>query len=83
MNDQKALIEKIIYRLINYDNVIIKLDKSSWKDDADKEGEEDSTTTTAMDESDPILVVHPNYVQTDWEIFFFYTWISFKIKNNL
>lgn len=52
LNEQSILIEKIIHRLVNYDNVIIKLDKQGLKTD----GEE------MKDESDPILVVHPNYV---------------------
>jgi DNA replication licensing factor MCM6 len=60
LNEQNVLIEKIINRLINYDNVIIKLDKTGLKSDG-KEGE----TETQTSETDPILVVHPNYVSTD------------------
>ncbi len=60
LNEQNVLIEKIINRLINYDNVIIKLDKTGLKSDG-KEAETDMQTT----EADPILVVHPNYVSTD------------------
>ena len=72
MNEQSALIEKILRRLINYvnnnifqkfykkiftffslqDNVIIKLDKTGFM------GEDKET----LNEADPILVVHPNYV---------------------
>jgi DNA replication licensing factor MCM6 len=52
LNEQSALIEKIIHRLINYDSVIIKLDKQGLR----TEGEE------MKDDTDPILVVHPNYV---------------------
>lgn len=59
--EQKALIEKIIHRLINYDNVIIKLDKQGWKSSE----KSDDGSTGLTEEADPILVVHPNYVQTD------------------
>lgn len=57
LNEQNLLIEKIIHRLINYDNVIIQLDKVGLKSDAAESGQ--------SDESDPILVVHPNYVPAD------------------
>jgi DNA replication licensing factor MCM6 len=54
--EQSALIEKILHRLINYDNVIIKLDKTGFMT-------EDADNPDALhDETDPILVVHPNYV---------------------
>jgi len=59
LNEQNVLIEKIINRLINYDNVIIMLDKTGLKSDG-KEGQTELTS-----EADPILVVHPNYVSTD------------------
>jgi len=56
-NEQKELIEKILNRLINFDNVIIKLDnKSGLKTMKETEGGD-----TAHDQ-DPILVVHPNYM---------------------
>ncbi|CAF0897763.1 unnamed protein product [Brachionus calyciflorus] len=55
LNEQSNLIEKILHRLINYDNVIIKLDKLGLKSDTEEQ----------KDESDPILVVHPNYVASD------------------
>jgi len=65
LNEQKALIEKIIHRLINYDNVIIKLDKHGWKT-TEKASEDAPEDPSALhEETDPILVVHPNYVQTD------------------
>lgn len=57
LNEQNTLIEKIIHRLIHYDNVIIQLDKMGLKSD-DK-------TEQADDESDPILVVHPNYIPAE------------------
>lgn len=56
LNEQNTLIEKIIHRLIHYDNVIIQLDKMSLKADNQE---------IESDESDPILVVHPNYVPAD------------------
>jgi len=58
LNEQNVLIEKIIHRLINYDNVIIQLDKMGLKS---AEGSEE----TQKDEADPILVVHPNYIPSD------------------
>lgn len=62
--DQKALVEKIIHRLINYDNVIIKLDKKGWKTIGD-ENEESTVDGVTENDEDPILVVHPNYVSAD------------------
>ncbi|RNA20086.1 zygotic DNA replication licensing factor mcm6-B-like [Brachionus plicatilis] len=55
LNEQSCLIEKILHRLINYDNVIIKLDKLGLKTDHVEQ----------TDATDPILVVHPNYEATD------------------
>jgi DNA replication licensing factor MCM6 len=57
LNEQNTLIEKIIHRLIHYDNVIIQLDKMGLKP-TEKADE-------VADESDPILVVHPNYVPAE------------------
>lgn len=57
LNEQNTLIEKIIHRLIHYDNVIIQLDKMGLKPI--------DNTTEQQDESDPILVVHPNYVPAE------------------
>lgn len=48
--EKKALVEKVIDRLIYHDQVIIPLMKTGLK------GGDDSS------ESDPLLVVHPNYV---------------------
>ncbi|KAG8297078.1 MCM DNA helicase complex subunit mcm6, variant 2 [Homalodisca vitripennis] len=47
--EKKALIEKIIDRLIFHDQVIIPLTSSKAKSDE-------------TEEEDPLLVVHPNYV---------------------
>jgi len=58
LNEQNVLIEKIVHRLINYDNVIIQLDKMGLKST-------DVTEEMQHDEADPILVVHPNYIPTD------------------
>lgn len=56
LNQQSTLIEKILYRLINYDNVIIQLDKTGFMSNDKDSGE------GLQNETDPILVVHPNYV---------------------
>ena len=49
--ERKTLIEKVIDRLINHDQVIIPLRTTGLSAQA---SEEDAT--------DPILVVHPNYI---------------------
>lgn len=51
--ERKTLIEKVIDRLICHDNVIIPLRTSTLKEKSQSEDEE---------ESNPLLVVHPNYV---------------------
>ncbi|XP_074653745.1 zygotic DNA replication licensing factor mcm6-B-like [Tubulanus polymorphus] len=53
--EKKTLVEKMIYRLIHHDHVIIQLSKQGLKQ---KRGTDESVA----DETDPILVVHPNYV---------------------
>lgn len=60
LNEQTVLIEKIINRLINYDSVIIKLDKSGLKSMKISE-----TTVPEATDEDPILVVHPNYLANE------------------
>jgi DNA replication licensing factor MCM6 len=59
LEEQTLLIEKILNRLINYDSVLIKLDKSGLK--AMKIADEDPNANKD-DEQNPVLVVHPNYV---------------------
>ena len=59
LNEQNVLIEKILHRLINYDNVIIQLDKMGLKT------AEEPTEQMQHDEADPILVVHPNYIPSE------------------
>lgn len=69
--EQNALIEKIIHRLIHHDNVIIQLDKlglTHTKMDAAEEPEapaEEGVDKPFANETDPILVVHPNYIPNE------------------
>jgi DNA replication licensing factor MCM6 len=58
LNEQNTLIEKIIHRLIHYDNVIIQLDKMGLE--PERIGDTDIHADV-----DPILVVHPNYVPAE------------------
>lgn len=46
----KSLIEKVIYRLVHSDNVLIELGQTGLKD-----------AESLQSHDDPILVVHPNY----------------------
>ncbi|XP_056389294.1 DNA replication licensing factor MCM6 [Hyla sarda] len=55
--NRKQIIEKVIHRLVHYDQILIELTQSSLKGSA---GEEDA----AKDE-DPYLVVNPNYILED------------------
>lgn len=57
---RKLLIEKIIYRLIHYDHILIELSKSDLKsiDNTDDTGDD-------VSEENHILVVNPNYVLED------------------
>ncbi|KAE8597133.1 hypothetical protein XENTR_v10016364 [Xenopus tropicalis] len=56
---KKRLIEKVIHRLINYDHILIELNKSELKTmDDSKETSEDAA-------EDRILVVNPNYMLED------------------
>ncbi|CAH1772509.1 unnamed protein product [Owenia fusiformis] len=57
--EKKTLVEKVIYRLINADNVIIELKQTGLK------GRSKHDEGDIIDEVDPILVVHPNYVLED------------------
>ena len=69
--EQNALIEKIIHRLIHHDNVIIQLDKlglTHTKMDGAEEPEtpaEEGVDKPFANETDPILVVHPNYIPNE------------------
>ncbi|ESO02705.1 hypothetical protein HELRODRAFT_185013 [Helobdella robusta] len=49
---KKSLVEKVIKRLINHDHVLIKLSYTGLS----------KGRTEIVEEDDPILVVHPNYV---------------------
>jgi len=63
LNEQNVLIEKILHRLIHYDNVIIQLEKMGLKSGG---SEQETAEQMQQDETaDPILVVHPNYIPTD------------------
>merc|ERR1712050_779485 len=53
--EKKTVVEKVIYRLIHYDHIIIELAKSGLKGLKAKENGD------ITDETDPVLVVHPNY----------------------
>ncbi|XP_062903620.1 DNA replication licensing factor MCM6-like [Mobula hypostoma] len=55
--NKKKLIEKVIYRLIHYDHILIELKETSLKS-RKGEGEE-------VLEQDPYLVVNPNYTLED------------------
>lgn len=48
LNQRKKLVERVIYRLVHLDNVLIQLRGAGY-------GE------TAAEDDDPLLVVHPNY----------------------
>ncbi|XP_077125517.1 maternal DNA replication licensing factor mcm6 isoform X6 [Ranitomeya variabilis] len=55
---RKSLIEKVIYRLIHFDHILIELSKSDLKSLDEKNDDEAS-------EENHILVVNPNYVLED------------------
>ncbi|XP_051875843.1 DNA replication licensing factor MCM6 [Pristis pectinata] len=55
--NKKRLIEKVIYRLIHYDHILIELKEASLKS---RKGEGDEVV-----EQDPYLVVNPNYTLED------------------
>jgi DNA replication licensing factor MCM6 len=54
--ERKTIVEKIIYRLIHHDRVLIQLDHMGLKTSGHSEEERQVV------EDDPILIVHPNYV---------------------
>ncbi|CAN2389020.1 DNA replication licensing factor MCM6 [Pristimantis euphronides] len=54
---RKQVIEKVIYRLVHYDQILIELSESSLRG----AGAKDDTTK----EDDPYLVVNPNYILED------------------
>jgi len=53
--EKKNIVEKVIYRLVHHDHVLILLETTGLK----KRG---SMEQGPVSEDDPILVVHPNYV---------------------
>ncbi|KAJ1189110.1 hypothetical protein NDU88_005861 [Pleurodeles waltl] len=54
--NKKQIIEKVIHRLVHYDHILIELTQSGLKGD---------TEEMEITESDPYLVVNPNYVLDD------------------
>ncbi|XP_042581511.1 DNA replication licensing factor MCM6 [Cyprinus carpio] len=56
--NKKAMIEKVIYRLVHYDYILIELTQSGLKGSAESSG-------TESQEEDVTLVVNPNYTFDD------------------
>ncbi|KAG9462712.1 hypothetical protein GDO78_023267, partial [Eleutherodactylus coqui] len=54
--NRKQIIEKVIHRLVHYDQILIELSQSSLR----SAGEDEATK-----DDDPYLVVNPNYVLED------------------
>ncbi|XP_078538581.1 DNA replication licensing factor MCM6 [Lissotriton helveticus] len=55
--NKKQVIEKVIHRLVHYDHILIELTQSGLKGDTEE--------VVEITESDPYLVVNPNYVLDD------------------
>merc|ERR1712168_1008791 len=58
--EKKVLAEKVLYRLVHHDHVIIQLDSTGLTGKG-----KHATDDQLVREDDPILVVHPNYVIQD------------------
>ncbi|KAM3915850.1 DNA replication licensing factor MCM6 [Leptodactylus fuscus] len=56
--NRKQIIEKVIHRLVHYDQILIELSQTGLKGS----GEEDAAATK---DEDPYLVVNPNYILED------------------
>ncbi|KAI0231089.1 DNA replication licensing factor MCM6 [Lamellibrachia satsuma] len=52
--ERKTIVEKVIFRLVHHDHILIELDTMGLKPKHSKE--------QLVKEDDPVLVVHPNYV---------------------
>ncbi|XP_075037051.1 DNA replication licensing factor MCM6 [Mixophyes fleayi] len=55
--NRKQIIEKVIHRLVHYDQILIELSQTGLKGSASKE--------EVTKEEDPYLVVNPNYILED------------------
>ena len=54
--EKKILCEKVIYRLVHHDHILIELQQTGIKKRTRKDSD------SLVKEDDPILVVHPNYI---------------------
>ncbi|KAK2166950.1 hypothetical protein LSH36_33g07062 [Paralvinella palmiformis] len=54
--EKKVLCEKVIYRLVHHDHILIELQQTGLKKRMQKDSD------TLVKEDDAILVVHPNYI---------------------
>jgi len=59
--EKKVMVEKIIDRLVNQDQVLIELSKTGLSEKKKKQVEEGAEEEGAEEAKDPYLVVHPNY----------------------
>jgi len=59
--EKKVMVEKIIDRLVNQDQVLIELSKTGLSEKKRKQVEEGADEEGTEDAKDPYLVVHPNY----------------------
>lgn len=55
MVEKKQIVEKVLDRLAYHDNVLVPLNKTGLKVGEGQEAQEDN----------PILIVHPNYVEDE------------------
>ena len=53
--ERKQIVEKVLDRLAHNDNVLVPLSKTGLKTKTDDE----------MIEDNPILIVHPNYIEDE------------------
>ncbi|CAH1241886.1 MCM6 [Branchiostoma lanceolatum] len=55
--DKQTIVEKVIERLIHHDHILVELSKIGLKKRAG-----DKASSDPLQDKDPLLVVHPNYV---------------------
>ncbi|XP_019616569.1 PREDICTED: zygotic DNA replication licensing factor mcm6-B-like [Branchiostoma belcheri] len=55
--EKQTIVEKVIERLIHHDHILVELSKIGLKKRAG-----DSASSDPLQDKDPLLVVHPNYV---------------------
>merc|ERR1711983_321097 len=60
--EKKLIVEKVLDRLAYQDNVLVPLSKTGLKTDQDASADEN-----------PILIVHPNYVEDELNVFLYDT----------